>query len=62
MGQEDKNRLIINDVLKLCSDISALYLNEKLSDVVLVIEGEKLYAHKVTITISNVHIKLFFYF
>lgn len=61
MVQEDKNRLIINDVLKLCADISALYLEEKLSDVVLVIGREKLYAHKVII-LSSLCIQTLFLF
>lgn len=54
MVQEDNNRIIINDALKLCADISALYLSEKLSDVILLVENEKLFAHKVFL--------LFFYF
>jgi hypothetical protein len=37
----------VSDVSKLCEDISSLYLNEKFSDVVLVVDGEKLHAHKV---------------
>jgi hypothetical protein len=44
---ETDDMITTRDVSKLCEDISSLYLNEKFSDVILVLDGEKLHAHKV---------------
>jgi hypothetical protein len=44
---ESDDVITISDVSKLCEDISSLYLNEKFSDVILVVDGHKLHAHKV---------------
>jgi hypothetical protein len=44
---ETYDMITTRDVSKLCEDISSLYLNEKFSDVILVLDGEKLHAHKV---------------
>jgi hypothetical protein len=44
---ETDDVITISDVSKLCEDISSLYLNEKFSDVILVVDGHKLHSHKV---------------
>jgi hypothetical protein len=44
---ETDDVITIRDVSKLYEDISSLYLNKKFSDVILVLDGEKLHAHKV---------------
>jgi hypothetical protein len=44
---ETDDVITIRDVSKLYEDISSLYLNKKFPDVILVLDGEKLHAHKV---------------
>jgi hypothetical protein len=39
--------ITISNDSKMSEDITSLYLNEKFSDVILVLDGKKLHAHKV---------------
>ena len=38
----------ITDTTKLLGDVASLYLNQKFSDIALLVDGEKIYAHKVS--------------
>ena len=38
----------ITDTTKLLGDVASLYLNQKFSDITLLVDDQKLYAHKVS--------------
>ncbi|XP_068911776.1 BTB/POZ domain-containing protein 9-like isoform X2 [Tenebrio molitor] len=50
---ETDDVITISDVSKLCEDISSLYLNEKFSDVILVVDGHKLHSHKAILAVRS---------
>jgi BTB/POZ domain-containing protein 9 len=58
---ETDDVITISDVSKLCEDISSLYLNEKFSDVVLVVDGEKLHAHKAILAVRSEYFEALLY-
>jgi hypothetical protein len=47
VATDDGDVITVSDVSKLYEDTTSLYLNQKFSDVILVLDGEKLHAHKV---------------
>jgi hypothetical protein len=47
VATDDGDVITVSDFSKHFEDTCSLYLNEKFSDVILVVDGEKLHAHKV---------------
>ena len=39
----------ITDTTKLLGDVASLYQNQKFSDIILLVDDQKLYAHKVSL-------------
>ena len=39
----------VTDTTKLLGDVASLYLNQKFSDITLLVDDQKLYAHKVSL-------------
>ena len=48
MVQSDES-VTITDTTKLLGDVASLYLNQKFSDITLLVDDQKLYAHKVSL-------------
>jgi hypothetical protein len=47
VATDEGDVITVSDVSNPFEDTTSLYLNEKFSDVILVVDGEKLHAHKV---------------
>ena len=39
----------VTDTTKLLGDVASLYQNQKFSDIILLVDDQKLYAHKVSL-------------
>ena len=49
----EENSTIISETTKLVKDISSLFLSEKFSDVTLILDNERFFAHKVRVIVLN---------
>ncbi|KAJ3643694.1 hypothetical protein Zmor_026390 [Zophobas morio] len=47
MGNSERNSVIINETSKLVNDFASLYLSEKLSNITLLVDNKRIFAHKV---------------
>ncbi|KAJ3643692.1 hypothetical protein Zmor_026389 [Zophobas morio] len=47
MSNTDRKSVIINETSKLVNDFASLYLSEKLSDITLIVDSKRIFAHKV---------------
>ncbi|RZC34490.1 BACK, BTB, and/or F5 F8 type C domain containing protein, partial [Asbolus verrucosus] len=56
---EETKDVVFTNVSQLVQDISVLYLNQKFSDVTLILDGQKMCAHKIEIKINNVSTEAF---
>ncbi|KAJ3647099.1 hypothetical protein Zmor_024640 [Zophobas morio] len=52
MAQSNET-VTITDTIKLLEDVASLYLNQKFSDITLLIDDQKLYAHKVILAVRS---------
>ena len=46
---ESDETVTITDTTELLGDVASLYLNQKFSDITLLVNDQKLYAHKVSL-------------
>ena len=46
---ESDETVTITDTTELLGDVASLYLNQKFSDITLLVDDQKLYAHKVSL-------------
>ena len=54
MVQSDET-VTITDTTKLLGDVASLYLNQKFSDITLLVDDQKLYAHKVSLQLLGMN-------
>ncbi|XP_063904305.1 BTB/POZ domain-containing protein 9-like [Zophobas morio] len=50
---ESDETVTITDTTELLGDVASLYLNQKFSDITLLVDGQKLYAHKVILAVRS---------
>ncbi|KAJ3647097.1 hypothetical protein Zmor_024639 [Zophobas morio] len=60
MVQSDET-VTITDTTKLLGDVASLYLNQKFSDIALLVDGQKLYAHKVILAVRSEYFEFLLY-
>ncbi|XP_063903917.1 BTB/POZ domain-containing protein 9-like [Zophobas morio] len=60
MVQSDET-VTITDTTKLLGDVASLYLNQKFSDIALLVDDQKLYAHKVILAVRSEYFESLLY-
>ncbi|XP_063903919.1 BTB/POZ domain-containing protein 9-like [Zophobas morio] len=60
MVQSDES-VTITDTTKLLGDVASLYLNQKFSDITLLVDDQKLYAHKVILAVRSEYFESLLY-
>ncbi|KAJ3647109.1 hypothetical protein Zmor_024646 [Zophobas morio] len=51
----------VTDTTKLLGDVASLYQNQKFSDIILLVDDQKLYAHKVILAVRSKYFESLFY-
>ena len=50
---ESDETVTITDTTELLGDVASLYLNQKFSDITLLVDDQKVYAHKVSLQLRG---------
>ncbi|KAJ3643693.1 hypothetical protein Zmor_026389 [Zophobas morio] len=61
MGNSERNSVIINETSKLVNDFASLYLSEKLSDIILIVDNKRIFAHKVILAARSFYFENLLY-
>ncbi|KAJ3646708.1 hypothetical protein Zmor_024284, partial [Zophobas morio] len=58
---ESDETVTITDTTELLGDVTSLYLNQKFSDITLLVDDQKLYAHKVILAVRSKYFESILY-